>query len=114
MVKRIAHVPDVAQLEGKVMKVGSALVDQRHHVVVGVDVQPHASVAQPVGDPHAQRLGVKAQLRPQSAGEEVDVAKPAGVADRGVSGRPCVGHQTRDRLAVGPQLDAVALDVGKP
>ena len=39
-----------------------ALVDQRHLVVVGADVQPHAAVAEPVGQPHAEHVDVEVLL----------------------------------------------------
>ncbi len=56
---------------------GVALADQRHRVVVGVDVQPRALVAEPIGDAHPQRVAAELGHGGQIAGEEVDVPELA-------------------------------------
>ena len=56
---------------------GVAEVDERHHVVVGVDVEPDARLAEPVGEPHAEHVGVEAEAGLDVAGEAVDVAELA-------------------------------------
>ncbi len=52
-----------------------AEVDQRHHVVVGVDVEPDARLAEPVGDAHPEHVGVEAEPRLEVGREAVDVAE---------------------------------------
>src|SRR5579875_2432284 len=113
VVECIAQLADVDQLKGKVMEVGIALGDEGHHMMIAAGVQPHALIAEPIGEAHAERLGVEALLLDERAGQEVDVAEPAWVPKRrrarcaGVSG---------PRLApsVGDQLEAVAIGVSQP
>ena len=93
-------------------KCESPLSIERHHVVVGVDVEPDAVLAEPVGEPHPERLGVEAALLVEVAGQEVDVPELARVADDGAPGRARVRDQSRFGLAVGQQLDRVAVGVG--
>ena len=76
------HLPDVDDVEGEVVEVRVALVHERHDVVVGADVQPHAAVAEPVGQPHAEHVDVEVLLLVDARGEEVDVAELARVAER--------------------------------
>ena len=42
VVEHVAHLPDVDRVEREVVEVRVAEVDERHHVVVGVDVEPDA------------------------------------------------------------------------
>ena len=46
VIEHVAHLADVDGLEGEVVKMGVADVDQGHHVVVGVDVKPDARVTE--------------------------------------------------------------------
>ena len=62
VVERVAHLADVDDVEREVVEVAVALVDQRHHVVVAVDVEPDAAVAEVVGDGHAQLARVEVGL----------------------------------------------------
>ena len=97
VVEHVAHLPDVDGVEGEVVEVAIAEVDERHHVVVGADVEPDARLAEPVRDPHAEHLGVEAEAGLDVAGEAVHVAEPArrrrgGRSSRdaraGATGRP--------------------------
>ncbi len=88
-----------------------ALVDQRHHVVVGVDVEPDAVLAEPVGHGHAEHARVEVDLLRHRAREEVHVAELARGADVPVAGRPRVRRPRRRGLAVRQQQHAVALGI---
>ena len=66
-----------------------ARVDERHHVVLGVDVEPDARLAEPVGDAHPEHVDVEGLVRRQVAGEAVDVTEPARPAE--VDGRRGAG-----------------------
>ena len=82
-----------------------ALVEEGQHVMVAVDVQPHALVANPVGDREAEHLACTSwTCRWHVGGEEVHVAElarmPAGDARR-------VPHLGRTGV-VGPQRAAPA------
>jgi hypothetical protein len=81
MVEEVAHLAHVDGVEGEVVEVRVSLVHERHHVVVGVDVQPDAAVTEPVGDPHAEHVRVEGHPVPERAGEAVDVAEPARASD---------------------------------
>ena len=59
MVERHPHLPDVHHVEGEVVQVAVALVHERHHVVVAIDVEPYAPVAEPVRYPHAEHARVE-------------------------------------------------------
>ena len=77
-VEQVAHLTDVDDVEGEVVEVRDALVDQRHHVMVRVDAEPHALGAQPVADAHPEHLACRSATRSsRSRGEEVDVAELA-------------------------------------
>jgi hypothetical protein len=61
-----------------------------HHVVVAVDVEPDAAVAEPVRQRHPEHARVEVGLLVDRAGEEVDVAELARRADDAVAaGRTC-------------------------
>ena len=66
VVERDAHLADVDDVEGEVVEVGLALVDERHHVVVGVDVEPDAVLAEPVGELHARDPRCRSGTAPRS------------------------------------------------
>ena len=59
VVEHVAHLPDVDRLEREVVEVRVAEVDERHHVVVGVDVEPDPGLAEPVGDAHPEHVDVE-------------------------------------------------------
>ena len=96
VVEHVAHLPDVHGVEGEVVEVRVAEVDERHHVVVRVDVEPDARLAEPVREPHPEHLGVEADARLDVAGEAVDVAEPARARPGGrcVEGRACWGQRS--------------------
>ncbi len=50
VVERDSHLAEVAQLEREVVEVRRFLLEHRVDVVVGVQVEPDALVAEPVGD----------------------------------------------------------------
>ena len=54
VVEGMRSIPRVDHVEGQVVEVRVALVHERHHVVVGVDVEPDPVAGQPVRDPHAE------------------------------------------------------------
>ncbi len=58
-------------------------------MVLGVDPQPYAGVAQPVGHRHPQHVAVEGQVLADRAGEVVDVPEPPRPAD--VDGRGRAG-----------------------
>ena len=60
VVEQVTHLPDVDRVEGEMMEMRVAEIDERHHVVVGVDVEPDARITEPVGEPHPEHLGVEA------------------------------------------------------
>ena len=98
-------------------KCGSPVVDERHHVVLGVDVEPDAGLAEPVGDPHPEHVRVERDVRVDRAGQAVDVPEPARPADvHGRRGarvlRPAV--LLARRRAVRHELDRAAVRVGEP
>ena len=99
VVEQVAHLADVDGVEGEVVEVRVALVDERHHVVVGVDVEPDARLAEPVGDLHPEHVRVEGDVRPDVAREAVDVPEPARPAE--VDGR-------RGPRVLRPPLDLVA------
>ena len=96
VVEHVAHLPDVDDLEGEVVEVGVAEVDERHHVVVGADVEPDARLAEPVREPHPEHLGVEAKAGLDVAREAVHVTEPAAAPPRWtlVEGRACCGQRS--------------------
>ena len=84
-----AQVAPVDEVEREVMEVRGRLADQRHHVVVGVDVQPHALAAEVVGHAHAERVAVEIAHRLELAREHVDVAELARPEARQASAVDC-------------------------
>ncbi len=96
VVEEVAHLPDVDRVEGQVVEVGVPSVDERHHMVVGVDVEPHAAVAEPVGDPHAEHLGVEGHTVMDRAREAVDMPEPP---------RPTDMHRRRGARMLRPPVD---------
>ena len=72
-----AQVAPVDEIEREVVKVRRRLADERHHVMVGVDVQPHALDAQVVGDRHAERVAVEVAHRLELPRQHVDVPELA-------------------------------------
>ena len=111
MVQRGAHLPEIDQVEGEVVEVRRALVDQRHHVMVRVDVEPDAPVAEPVRHAHAEHVRVERDVLTERAREEVDVAELARMVARQVGRRPRVRRPAGRGLAVGHELDHVAVGV---
>ena len=59
-VEQVAHLADVDDVEGEVVEVRVALVDQRHHVVVGADAKPDPLCAEAVADAHPEDVAVEA------------------------------------------------------
>jgi hypothetical protein len=112
VVERDAELAPVDELEGEVMHVGEALVEQREDVVVAVDVQPAALVADPVGHREPDPLVPRDHAR-DVGGEVVHVLDPAR-AERGEHvGEP--GDRRRPvRVADAlDEQDAVAVRVGQ-
>ena len=58
VVEQIAHLADVDDVERQVVEVRVARLDERHDVVLGVDVEPDAGVAEPRAQPSALALSV--------------------------------------------------------
>src|SRR4051794_13635338 len=75
MVEHVALLAEIDRVEGEVVEVRRALVDQRHHMVVRVDPEPHPCRSEPVADLHAKHLGVETDTVSELAGQTVDVAK---------------------------------------
>src|SRR4051812_42667350 len=109
----IAHLADVHPVEREGVEVAVALVNQSHPMVVGVDVQPHAAVAEPVRQAHPERIDVEVLLLLDAGGQEVDVAELARMADGQRPRGTGVRHQPRRRLLVGQHVQRVALGVGQ-
>ena len=112
LVEQVAHLPDVDGIEREMVEVRGALADQRHHVVVGVDVEPDALLAETVAEPHPEHLGVEADAVVERAGEAVDMAELARRARAHASGRRACGDP-RLALAVGQELDPEAIGIGE-
>ncbi len=112
MIEGDAQRSPVDEVEREVMEMRRRLADQRHHVVVGVDVQPYALGAEVVGDRHAERVAVEVAHRLELPREHVDVAELA---------RPEAGERRRRPSDIGVgiaggerhQLDPVPLRVGQ-
>ena len=111
-VEQVAHLPDVDGVEREVVEVRDALGDQRHHVVVGVDVEPDALCPQPVAHPHPEHLGVEPRSLVERGREEVDVAELARRPGPHRAGAARVRHPGLP-LAGRHELDPVVLGVGE-
>ena len=85
MVEQVAHLPDVDDVEREVVEVGVTRLDERHHVVLRVDVEPDAGLAEPVGDLHPEHVAVERDVGADVAREVVHVTEAARAAD--VDGR---------------------------
>ena len=95
VVEHVAHLPDVDRVEGEMMEVRVAEVDQRHHVVVGVDVEPDPGLAEPVGEAHPENVGVEPDAGLESAVRQLTwpsfLAPPRCTV---VEGRACCGRRS--------------------
>ena len=122
MVEQVAHLADVDDVECEVVEVRVARVDERHHVVLGVDVEPDARLAEPVGDLHPEHLRVERAFALRSPVRQLTCPSRRGRRGARRRGprvlRPAVDlarrravRQQLDRPAVGiaSQSDAVAL-----
>ncbi len=99
------------------VEVRIAGLDERHHVMLGVDVEPDAGLAEPVGDPHPEDIGVERDVRPDVAGEAVDVTEAAGTAEVHRRRRPGVLRPPLDVLrrgAMRQELYRTAVGVAQP
>ena len=90
VVQRDPHLPDVHHVESEMMEVGSALVDQRHHMVLGAEVQPHPVLSEPIGHAHPEPVAVEAQLL--HILEERDIGSQSGQSaeQQGVIALQCI------------------------
>ena len=79
VVERDAHLPPVDELEGEVVEVLVALVQEGERVVVAVAVQPDRAVADPVGHREAEHVDVEGDERADVRGEVVHVLEAARV-----------------------------------
>src|SRR5439155_748632 len=135
VVEQVPHLADVDRLEGEVVEVRTAEVEERQHVVVGVDVKPDARVTEPVGHVHPEHLGVEPQPRLDVAGQAVHVTELPRAADADVSrgtsvlrppldlarglairhhlDRPAVGIADEERAVVLLPPDVEALEFGE-
>ena len=113
VVERDPHLAPVGELEGEVVDVAVALVEEGDDVVVAVGVHPHRSVADPVADPEAEDALVPLGHPRRVGGQVVEVLE----APRVKAGQ-LVGEPRDRRLAVLgehalDQDDRVAVGIGE-
>src|SRR5918998_9980 len=111
MVERHPHLADVNDVEGQVVQVAVALVHERHYVVVAVYVEPYATFAEPVRDPHAEHTRVELHAVRDLARQEVHVPELAGMAHHLVFRRPRVRRPAHLRLPVGHDAHPVSFGI---
>ena len=95
VVERDPHLPPVGELEGEVMDVLVALVEEGDDVVVAVGMHPHGAVADPVADAEAEGALVPLGHPWRVGGQVVQVLKLSRV-----KGRQLVGEARDGRLAI--------------
>ena len=73
MIERHPQRAPIDQVEREMMEMRGRLADQRHHVMVGVDVQPHALCAEVVGHPHPEHITIEIAHRLELTREHIDM-----------------------------------------
>ena len=108
MVEEDTELAPIDDVEGDVVEMRRPHADDRHLVMLGVEMKPDPGLAKKIRDVHAEDVDVERRHLRHVRGEHIDMAKLAGM-EAGQGARAATGRWQKfccEALSMGDQLNA--------